>query len=79
MPKNKQPHVSDHAVLRYLERHYNFDVEGIRKEILTPERIASIKAGATSISVNNIKFIIDNNTVITALNGKKQLNKRAVR
>lgn len=29
-------YISDHAVLRYLERHYGLDVEKIRAEMQTP-------------------------------------------
>jgi len=32
---NKQPTVTDHAVIRYLERVYGFDFEKQREELLT--------------------------------------------
>lgn len=59
--------VSDHALIRYLERKYGFDFTDYRNEILTPERISAIKSGAESISVNGVKMKIQNNTVVTVI------------
>ena len=59
--------VSDHAVIRYLERYYKFDIDKIRQEILTPEHRLAIKAGAKRIKVNGIDFIICNNIVVTSI------------
>ena len=41
--------VSDHAVVRYLERVMGIDVESVRKRIMTPVIEAAIKAGVTRI------------------------------
>jgi hypothetical protein len=57
--------VSDHALIRYLERKFNMDIESIRAEILTPDRIAAIKAGAKQIAANGIKFVVKDQTVTT--------------
>ena len=57
--------VSDHALIRYLERKFNMDIESIRAEILTPDRIATIKAGAKQIAANGIKFVVKDQTVTT--------------
>ena len=59
--------VSDHALLRYLERKYKFDFEQYREEILTPINKMAIKAGAISIRVDSIKFCVKNNTIITVI------------
>ena len=75
----RTPQVSDHAVLRYLERKYNLDTDAIRKEILTPQALAAIKRGATSFSEDNIKFLVQDGVVLTSLHGKKAMNKRRVR
>ncbi len=45
----RQPHVTDHAVVRWLERHLGYDIEAVRRAILTPDREAAIRCGATSI------------------------------
>ncbi len=59
--------VSDHAIIRYLERKFNLDIEAIREEILTPERLSAIKAGATKIKTDGIDFIIRDNVVVTSM------------
>lgn len=41
--KNGLTGVTDHAVLRYLERVHGVDVESVRRAILTPENKALIK------------------------------------
>lgn len=61
----KEPiRVSDHAVLRYMERAMNLNVEIVR------EHIASICAepasvGAVCVRTEGVRFEIANNTVIT--------------
>lgn len=59
--------VSDHAVLRYIERVLKFDVDAIRKQILTPERIGYIKAGACKINVDGTVFVVKDKTIVTTL------------
>lgn len=59
--------VSDHALIRYLERRYGFNFEEYRAEILTPERVSMIKAGAKSINVDGVKMKIQNNSVVTVI------------
>jgi len=63
----KRVAVSDHAVLRYLERRYKTDVEAIRQEILTPCRVAAIKAGASQITVAGLTFKISDGVITTIL------------
>lgn len=70
--------VSDHAVLRYLERHYKMDIGKIRSEIMTPVAEAAINAGAKSIKVNGISFVIKDNTIITSLTEKDIVKRRLV-
>lgn len=64
---NNDIRVSDHAVLRYIERVLKFDVDAIRKQILTPERIGYIKAGASSINVDGTVFVVKDKTIVTTL------------
>lgn len=45
----RRPTVSDHAVLRWLERYLEIDIEAVRASILTPERVAAIRCGAVHI------------------------------
>jgi hypothetical protein len=46
--------VSDHAIVRYLERHYKMDIQAIRDEILTPTTKAAIAAGSHKFKRNNM-------------------------
>jgi len=64
---NKNIGVSDHAVLRYLERKFNLDMVAIRKEILTPERESAIRAGATKIKTELVDFVVKDNTIVTSI------------
>lgn len=45
----RYPVVTDHAVVRWMERHLGYDIEAVRRAILTPEREEAIRCGATSI------------------------------
>ncbi len=59
--------VSDHALLRYLEKRFDLDLPALKAEILTPDRIGAIKAGAHKISVDGLKYIVKDNTVVTVM------------
>lgn len=53
--KRPRVRVSDHAVLRYLERAGGFDVEGLRRAI--GRRVeAAVAAGACGIVVGGVSF-----------------------
>lgn len=59
------PSVTDHALVRWLERVKGIDVDAIRAEILTPERKAMINAGAGEIKGDGFCLKIRNKAVIT--------------
>lgn len=62
-----EPVVSEHAMLRYLERVKGVDLQGVVAEILTPERVRLIKSvGTCEINVGGIKFIVCDRVVVTA-------------
>ena len=60
-----EPNVSDHAVLRYLERHYNMDIDAIRAEIMTPVVRQAIILGVNSVTTKGLRFSIKGSTVTT--------------
>lgn len=70
------PSVSDHALLRYLERVYGFDVEKIRKEILTPNVVTALKAGASTVKQDGINLVLKGNSVVTVLTPTKKNGKK---
>ncbi|MFB9148735.1 hypothetical protein [Roseovarius ramblicola] len=57
-------HVTDHALIRYLERVEGVDIEAIRREI---GRVADrgIEAGANAVISGGFIFVISGPTVIT--------------
>jgi hypothetical protein len=61
----KAPRVSDHAVIRYLERRYDFDFEHVRKELLTPTVIEAMEAGIESVKIHHGTLKIKGKTVVT--------------
>jgi len=61
----KEPRVSDHAVVRYLERIYGFSFEDVRKELLTPVVIAAMAAGVDTVKTAKGKLKIRENCVVT--------------
>jgi hypothetical protein len=69
----KRPRVSDHAVLRYLERTGRVDLDTIRQEILTPNLVTAVKAGVTKYKVNGFTFIIENGIVVTVVDSLQKI------
>ncbi len=57
---NKRLTVSDHAVLRYLERVGGFDIEGLRRQIADRLKPAA-DAGARGVVLDGHSFLIDYN------------------
>lgn len=64
------PRVSDHAVLRYMERTSGMDFDEIRKAILTPLVCDAIRAGAKRIHSGNMVYVVENYTIVTVLTEK---------
>lgn len=53
-------HVSDHAIVRYLERVGGFDIETLRAQIAA-RVAAAARAGATTIRIDGYDFVIARN------------------
>lgn len=64
-------HVSDHAVLRYLERVCGVDIEGIRRGLLTPEVKAAMRLKATSVTIQGVTFRLKDSSVVTVIETKR--------
>lgn len=62
-PNNIQ--ITDHAMIRYIERVLGVNVKAIKEKILTQTVLDAIKLGATSVTSNGAKLTIKNNTIIT--------------
>lgn len=59
----KQPAiiVSDHAILRFIERHYGFSLDPIREQIVNLVK-GPVSAGASCHSVGEVTFCFDKST-----------------
>ncbi|TCU35428.1 hypothetical protein [Rhizobium azibense] len=61
--------VSDHAVLRYLERAHGLDVEVVRRHIAS--RCATgAELRALSVVVEKVKFVLQEGAVVTVLKSR---------
>lgn len=60
------PAVPDHAVLRYLERKHNVDIEAIRRHIRELVTRGIEKQG-DAVIIEGVKFVLRGNVVVTVL------------
>lgn len=68
--KKPLAHVTDHAVLRYLERVKGIDVDEIRNELgRVVDKAVGLGAGAAII--DGIRYILDGQTIITCTEVKE--------
>lgn len=63
-----EPRVSDHALVRYLERVHNFDFQPYRDEILTDKVKTALMLGATGYKINGVNFVCKDGVLVTVTN-----------
>jgi hypothetical protein len=69
----KEPIVSEHALLRYIERFMGVDLESVRRAILTENAVKMIKfAKNGKINSDGRRLIVKNGTVVTVESVDKQ-------
>ena len=69
--------VSDHAIIRYLERVGGFDIDGLRRSI--GQRCdAGHAAGASSVIIDGFAFLIGDDQIITVVHAET-MKKRRIR
>lgn len=76
--------VSDHALVRFLERAAGLDVEGLRARIgasLARSVAAADRMGADDITViaDGLLYVVRNGTVVTVLPDSQEARHRAAR
>lgn len=77
--KKPVAHVTDHAVLRYLERAKGIDIDAIRVE-LGHIVDKAIEMGAGAAVVDGVKYCLNDKTIVTvALKQEPPLRGRAMR
>lgn len=61
-----RPHITDHALLRYLERHVGVDVEAHRRDM---ERAVErgVELGACGVVTMGLRFVLAECRVVTCL------------
>ena len=61
----KPMHITDHALLRYMERKLEMDVEKLRGELMTDDLKGAINKGVKKIKLRGVTFVIKDNAVVT--------------
>jgi Asp-tRNA(Asn)/Glu-tRNA(Gln) amidotransferase C subunit len=62
-----EPRVTDHAVLRYIERVLGFDVEAIRTRIMSKTVRDAIRARAGAVTVDGYRYELRAGAVVTIM------------
>ena len=60
-------YVTDHALVRYMERVLGYDVEAIRKSMVTPDVITALHIGASKVNIHGIEFRCSDRKVVTVI------------
>ena len=60
-----EPKITDHAVIRYLERVHNFSFEEIKSDLLSENVVFAIKSGAKAVKKDGYNLVIKGNSVVT--------------
>lgn len=58
-------HITDHAVIRYLERVRGVDIEAVRREIRAKIALIQDYPGATGILVDGFRYVVANGAILT--------------
>lgn len=61
------PYVSDHAILRYLERVKGVDIEAIRAELTSPIIVTAMEQGCNTVLRHDCRLKLKGDTVVTVL------------
>lgn len=77
--KKSEPRISDHAIIRYLERRFKFDFEAVRNDLMTKAIKSAILMGVRAIKVEGGRFIVRNGTITTFVPKRDQRSVRSKR
>lgn len=73
------PTISDHAMLRYIERIRGIDVEAMKASLLTETVVLAIKSGATAVKSPAGTMVIKGSTVVTFLDPEMRPKRKTQR
>lgn len=66
--KMTEPYVTDHALLRYLERVMGIDVERIREEMISEAMRIGVEFGASAVKLGTgERMVLQGSTIVTVL------------
>lgn len=71
-----EPRISDHALLRYLERVMDVDISSLKLKLLTADVKDAIRAGASAVVVEGVRFKVQDNTIVTVMDTAPKQPKR---
>lgn len=74
--RSSEPSVSDHAILRYLERHDGINVEAIKRKMLLPEVLAAMQMGLNKVAVDGHSFNLSGAEIVTYYLSESEKRKR---
>lgn len=63
----REPRITDHARIRYLERVHGFDFEEQRALLLDDDAKAAIRMGVKKIKRKDYTLVVNGNSVVTVL------------
>lgn len=63
----KYEYLTDHALVRYLERSGAVDVKAIRKNLLNESVALGLINGANKVMIGNFEFIVKNVKIVTSI------------
>ena len=69
-------HITDHALLRYVERVFGIDVDAVRREILTDGVAKCIELGASTITVKGIQFRVKDRSIVTVIASDQKTHRK---
>lgn len=73
------PTITDHALLRYMERVHGIDVAALKAELMTDALVGAIKAGATAMQTTEGTFVINGASVTTFLSKEMRPKRKTKR
>jgi hypothetical protein len=73
------PTITDHALLRYIERVHGIDVEAMKSALLSDTVVLAIKNGAASVKTDECKLVIQGMAVVTVYPVEKTKAKKPTR
>ena len=62
-----EPRVTDHALVRYIERVHGVNMDKLKENILTDAARLAIKCGARRVKAQDYSLVIVGNAVVTVL------------